>query len=400
MIKLRWGIVSVRPLSSWKVVSSWNCFAWIWRRSIECCLCFVHVLASVGRGSSRIRSLFEDARRAAPSVVFIDELDALGTREDDGSGAGRECARGCQQKVEGEAQTARKSIIFSFLYYCQASLMVGLRPKNKNGWWKSVVPQRVSPKPSRMAPFKSIVWSGHFWRFRSPKIGNYSREYRFGVMLYRDFSYWSEWIFLAVLGSENMWLLSWIPFWGDYFSWFFDINILNRSQKWRIFTRLSFLDVWMISNTLILQNKRPSWLRFLHRIFPWAGLWWLVGWLPPIWDYKISIFAKRKQRPWAYCAYMDIFNWWNSKGDTGLVITVITWKHFNFEGKKTKTKTGIVTVFLHVCIETPGAIRDGFGHSELRKSDRRTEIRSPRVDMDMFVGFGARKLAIIVVYTV
>lgn len=57
-------------------------------------------------------------------------------------------------------------------------------------------------------------------------------------------------------------------------------------------------------------------------------------------------------------------------------------------------------MFLHVCIETPGAIRDGFGHSELRKSDRRTEIRSPRVDMDMFVGFGARKLAIIVVYTV
>jgi cell division protease FtsH len=41
----------------------------------------------VGVGASRVRSLFEQARQAAPAIVFIDELDAVGRRRGAGLGA-------------------------------------------------------------------------------------------------------------------------------------------------------------------------------------------------------------------------------------------------------------------------------------------------------------------------
>ncbi|KAJ1686002.1 hypothetical protein LUZ63_017392 [Rhynchospora breviuscula] len=40
----------------------------------------------VGRGASRVRELFKEARGEAPAVVFIDELDAVGTERNDYSG--------------------------------------------------------------------------------------------------------------------------------------------------------------------------------------------------------------------------------------------------------------------------------------------------------------------------
>ena len=37
---------------------------------------FVEVF--VGRGAARVRDLFKEAKEAAPSIIFIDELDAVG----------------------------------------------------------------------------------------------------------------------------------------------------------------------------------------------------------------------------------------------------------------------------------------------------------------------------------
>ena len=42
----------------------------------------------VGVGASRVRSLFEDAKKAAPAIIFIDEIDAVGRQRGVGLGGG------------------------------------------------------------------------------------------------------------------------------------------------------------------------------------------------------------------------------------------------------------------------------------------------------------------------
>ncbi|NLC32725.1 MAG: ATP-dependent zinc metalloprotease FtsH [Clostridiales bacterium] len=44
----------------------------------------------VGVGASRVRDLFEQAKRAAPSIVFIDEIDAVGRHRGAGMGGGHD----------------------------------------------------------------------------------------------------------------------------------------------------------------------------------------------------------------------------------------------------------------------------------------------------------------------
>ncbi|HBG8106444.1 TPA: ATP-dependent zinc metalloprotease FtsH [Clostridioides difficile] len=43
----------------------------------------------VGMGASRIRDLFKQAKEKAPCIVFIDEIDTIGKKRDNGSGLGR-----------------------------------------------------------------------------------------------------------------------------------------------------------------------------------------------------------------------------------------------------------------------------------------------------------------------
>ncbi|TMK80031.1 MAG: ATP-dependent zinc metalloprotease FtsH [Actinobacteria bacterium] len=70
---------------------------------------FVEMFA--GLGAARIRKLFEDARKAAPAIVFIDELDAVGTART-GHGFNREQDQTLNQLlVELDGFTNREQVI-------------------------------------------------------------------------------------------------------------------------------------------------------------------------------------------------------------------------------------------------------------------------------------------------
>lgn len=62
----------------------------------EANVCFLSISASdfmemyVGVGASRVRDLFEQAKKSAPAIIFIDEIDAVGRRRGSGLGGGHD----------------------------------------------------------------------------------------------------------------------------------------------------------------------------------------------------------------------------------------------------------------------------------------------------------------------
>ena len=65
----------------------------------------------VGVGASRVRSLFEEARKNAPCIIFIDDIDAVGAKRDDGGGYSEHNQTLEQLLAEMDGFTERTNIV-------------------------------------------------------------------------------------------------------------------------------------------------------------------------------------------------------------------------------------------------------------------------------------------------
>jgi cell division protease FtsH len=55
----------------------------------------------VGVGASRVRDMFEQGKKTAPCLIFIDEIDAVGRSRGHGLGGGHDEARTDPQRPAG-----------------------------------------------------------------------------------------------------------------------------------------------------------------------------------------------------------------------------------------------------------------------------------------------------------
>ena len=99
---------------------------------------FIEMFA--GLGASRVRKLFEKARKISPCIVFIDEIDAIGSRRTSNSGAETENNQTLNQllvEMDGfdtEETIIAKQLKHNVLYYYKENL----KKEEKNNIFKAV----------------------------------------------------------------------------------------------------------------------------------------------------------------------------------------------------------------------------------------------------------------------
>ena len=60
-----------------------------------------------GESEAHLRKIFEEARKSAPSIIFLDEIDAIAPKRENVAGRRREAGRGPAPGPDGRPGVAR-----------------------------------------------------------------------------------------------------------------------------------------------------------------------------------------------------------------------------------------------------------------------------------------------------
>ena len=73
----------------------------------------------VGVGASRVRDLFEQAKKVAPAIIFIDEIDAVGRQRGSGLGGGHD-----ERAIAGMGRCSKSQIRFTIPIFAVMSALI------------------------------------------------------------------------------------------------------------------------------------------------------------------------------------------------------------------------------------------------------------------------------------
>jgi len=130
---------------------------------------------SSGVGASRVRDLFADARKRSPSIIFIDEIDAIGGRRGPGGfGSNDEREQTLNQllsEMDGFEPGARV-VVMAATNRAEILDAALLRPGASTGRWRSRCPTTWSGPRSWLSTGRARrsrpTWTSASWRAARP----------------------------------------------------------------------------------------------------------------------------------------------------------------------------------------------------------------------------------------